>query len=240
MTGAVEFQPAYVLHSRPYRDSSLIVNLFSRDAGRMAVVVRGARSGKRALRQQLQPFTPLLVSYRGRSELKTLTAVEAQAAARLLHGEALYSAFYVNELLMRLLPECDPHPELYLAYRDFLDRVSMPAAALEPPLRQFEFALLAQLGYALAFDADAGSGAPLAAETDYRFVPEQGFIAVATPADRRRSDCFSGAALIAIGAGEFQCDAVRRAAKRLARLALRPLLGSRPLKSREFFTTGPH
>ncbi|TQV84054.1 DNA repair protein RecO [Exilibacterium tricleocarpae] len=235
MVQRVELQPAYVLHSRPYRDSSLIVTLFSRDAGRIAGVVRGGRGARRRTGQHWQPFIPLLVSFQGGGGLKTFTAVEAQSPGWSLQGRVLYSGFYLNELLMRLVPEDDPHPGIYSAYQDFLAAVHGDAAVLEPQLRQFEFALLEELGYAVPFETEAESGAPLETQCHYRFVPERGFLALPEGA-RVTQDCFIGEVLIGISQRQFQIDAVRRTAKRLTRLALKPLLGNKPLKSREFFT----
>ena len=231
----MELQPAYVLHSRPYRDTSLIVELFTRDAGRLGAVVRGGRSGKQRIRQQLQAFIPLLVSFQGRGGLKTLTAVETEAPGWRLQGKVLYSGFYINELLVRLLPEHDPHPDIYRVYGDFLAAVHADAAGLEPQLRHFEFALLAALGYAVPFGVEAQTGLPMEPEQCYRYVSEQGFVQL--PAGNTAGQgCFSGALLAAIERREFDNDETRRAAKRLTRMALRPLLGNRPLQSRALFT----
>jgi DNA repair protein RecO (recombination protein O) len=114
----VNLQPAYILHSRPYRDSSVILEVFTPEHGRISALARGARRKSRggSAAALLQLFTPLLLSFSGRGELKTLTAREAAGTAVSLRGDRLYSGLYVNELLVRLLHRYDPHPQLFVAY----------------------------------------------------------------------------------------------------------------------------
>ena len=157
----VETQPAFVLHSRRYRDTSLILELWTEDYGRVAAVARGARKpGRRVQQIYMQPFVPLLVSWTGKGSLKTLAAREVLGQAVELSGACLYSGMYINELLVRLLPHEDPHPELYYRYRDVL-RTLATAADLEPVLRSFELALLDELGYGIELSLDAESGEPI-------------------------------------------------------------------------------
>ncbi len=230
----IELQPAYVLHTRAYRDTSLIVDLLTCDHGRLSVVSRGAKRRKGGVRQLLNPFTPLLISCQGKSSLKTLTAVESQAAI-FLSGKFLLSGFYLNELLTRLLPELDPQPEVFELYRDVIVALA-DGQPLEPSLRHFEFSLLGLLGYDLVFDAEIDSGKPIQVGEHYCYVPEQGF------RDCRRDNqlarlypVFPGEILLSMGRGDFSDGAVKSAAKKLARLALSPLLGDKPLKARELF-----
>lgn len=242
----VELQPAFVLHSRDYRDTSLIVDFLTPDYGRLSAVARGARGrkGRSSVKQLLAPFQALLISCQGKGELKTLTGIEAAGAPVFLNGNILYSGFYINELLMRLLLPMDAHPAIYAAYQRALaeltalnsvgaDTADLP---LEPVLREFELALLEALGYGLEFCVDGESGAPIARDSLYYFAPESGFICCDGDIYRQRQPgVFSGELLYRIGQREFSTIEVRRAAKQLLRLALKPLLGTKPLKSRELF-----
>jgi DNA repair protein RecO (recombination protein O) len=142
-------QPAYVLHSLAYRETSLVVELWTRELGKISVLAKGARRPHSALRTVLLGFQPLLVSVSGRGDVKTLTAAEWVGGHLPPEGEALFSAYYLNELLMRGLLRDDPHPHLFDNYALALARLAsaMPVA---PTVRQFELALLAELGYGLS------------------------------------------------------------------------------------------
>jgi DNA repair protein RecO (recombination protein O) len=231
----VSLQPAHVIHRRPFRDSSLIVELFSPDYGRVAVVAKGARSGRSrggSRSSLLQPFAPLLCSWTGRSELKTLTGCEADGAALMLQGERLYSGLYVNELVSRLLHHEDPHPGLYADYRRVLDELS-DTPAVDLLLRRFEFGLLEALGYAFDIAVDGRSGEAVQSDRWYVFHPDYGLVASTGP-DGNDGPRFAGADLLALGDGGTDA-AARRCAKRLMRRVLAEYLGERPLKSRELF-----
>src|SRR5690349_6496209 len=161
-----QFEPAHVLSVRPYRETSALVEAFSRRHGRVGLVARGARAPRAKLRGVLQPFQPLLLSFTEGGELGTLTGTEADGAPVALHGEAIFSGWYLNELVLRLLPRRDPHPQLYAHYAEALPALAGDGAA--PALRVFEKRLLAELGYGLelperverdrwyAFDPDHG------------------------------------------------------------------------------------
>ena len=155
----VDLQPAYVLHSRPYRDTSAIIELFTPEYGRLSAVPRGVRrqSRRRSSSARSQPFSPLLVSFSGRAELKTLVASESAGQPHVLAGNSLFSGLYMNELLVRLLHRHDPHPELFAFYAATLKDLSA-GAALEPVLREFELKLLDDLGYSFDFSVDAQTG----------------------------------------------------------------------------------
>jgi DNA repair protein RecO (recombination protein O) len=227
-----ELQPAYVLHQRAYRETSLIVDFLTEDQGRIAAVMRGPR-GKR---QRLQLFTPLLIACKGRGELKTLIGMELSDSPHPLGGAALYCAMYINELLMRVLPVADPQPAVFHLYAQTL-LFLRDNHLLEPLLRRFEFSLLQQLGYGLPLDYDAESGDPIEASAFYRYEAEHGFVCCEqAPENIDAGVYFFGEHLLKIRCVEYDSEPVRRAAKRLARLALYPLLGDKPLKSREFFT----
>src|SRR5262245_10277753 len=157
--GRQDVQPAYVLHSYPFRETSLIVETFTRDQGRVALVARGARRPKSALRGVLLAFQPLHISWAGKSELRTLISAERHGTYLPLRGESLMCGFYLNELLLRLLPRDDPHEALFAAYRDALKALAS-AGEQAAVLRRFELNLLSGLGYAVTLDRDANSGAP--------------------------------------------------------------------------------
>ncbi|WP_341938522.1 DNA repair protein RecO [Marinimicrobium sp. C2-29] len=238
----IEFQPAYVLHTRPYRDTSLLLDLLTPDLGRVGAVAKGVRRGKSQRRPLLNPFTPVLVSLQGKSGLKTLTAVEANGPGHTLLGIALYSGFYVNELLVRLLGELDPNPGIFEDYRWVLESLASngadPAGSPEPLLRQFEWRLLESLGYGISFTHEAETGEPIDRETLYRFDPEAGFIPTYSARDPSFTpQLFSGADLQACARADFADPRVLANAKRLSRMMLQPLLGGKPLKSRELFRT---
>jgi len=230
----VSLQPAYILHSRPYRDSSLLLEVLTAQQGRISLVARGARRRQRggsggAL---LQPFTPLLLGFSGRTELKTLTATEAAGRALQLRGERMFSGLYLNELLVRMLHRHDPHPRLFAAYAASLDALAGPGE-LDDILRRFEFALLAELGYGFALDLDGRSGEPVQAGEWYHYHPDCGLVARGPVADPVQP-AFSGADLLSLAADDFNAG-VRVTAKRLLRLVLATHLGDIPLRSRELF-----
>ena len=234
MSGAaarVDRQPAFVLHRRNYRETSLLLDLLTRDFGRVGVVARGARGARRGAGGACQPFQPLLVSWSGRSELKTLVSAEAVATAPAIAGERLYSALYVNEVLVRVLPQGDAHAQLFHAYAALLPELA-GAADLEPRLRAFELLLLRELGYGLEFDRDCATGGVLEPAGAYLFQAAEGFSAA--PADAQDRS-YPGWALAEIGRGDFSRPQTRRYAKRLMREALAQLLGDRPLASRAYF-----
>lgn len=238
----IEFQPAYVLHTRPYRDTSLLLDLLTPDLGRVGAVAKGVRRGKSQRRPLLNPFTPILVSLQGKSSLKTLTAVEANGRGHHLTGMTLYSGFYVNELLVRLLGELDPNPDIFDDYQWTLEALAAISAesssSPEPLLRQFEWRFLESLGYGISFDQEAETGNPIDPAMAYRFDPEAGFIfagAFQAHAQEISYQLFSGLDLLACARTDFSSLQTLAAAKRLSRLMLQPLLGGKPLKSRELF-----
>lgn len=231
----IELQPAYVLHSRPYRDTSLLIDFFTPTLGRISAVARGVRQRKTRTRSLLNPFTRLLISLQGKSDLKLLTAVEADSLFFNLQGEQLYAGFYLNELLVRLLPDMDAHEEVFDAYQASLS-VLQENASLEPVLRCFELDLLAQLGYGIDFGSDAETGESIDGSENYRFDAQKGFVRI--PANTSLSErelILPGLVLVSIAQRDFTEPATRRCAKLLCRQMLKPLLGSKPLNSRDFF-----
>lgn len=229
-------QPAFVLHARPYRETSQLVELFSAEAGRLSLVARGSRTARSPLKGVLQPFMPLSVSWRGTGELKNLDQVEACGPLIALPGERLFSGLYLNELLYYLLERHTPFPELFSYYRQALELLAAGPDP-QPVLRQFELLLLECLGYGVDFFHAADSGEPLQPDAGYRYLAESGF--VHAEAGQSGGNLYLGAELLALGAHQFTEPAVLRAAKRFCRQALAPLLGSRALKSRALFSTHP-
>lgn len=230
----VNLQPAYVMHSRPYRDSSALLDVFTAEYGRISLVARGLRRQSRrgSGAAMLQPFTPLLVSFSGHSPLKTLVATEAARGMLTLRGERLFSGMYMNELLVRLLHRNDAHPMLFAAYDEALHALA-GSSAVDAVLRRFEFTLLDELGYGFDLAAEGGTGQALHAGHWYRYEPDVGLVDAGERGDPSVS-VFSGSDLLALAAGEFGGPA-RQAAKRLLREALAVHLGQEPLRSRELF-----
>ncbi len=232
-TGAnFELQSAYVLHSRPYRDTSALLEIFSHEHGRLGLVARGVRSGKSKLGGILQPFIPLLISWYGRGELLTLKQAEAAGLPFHLQGNSLMSGFYLNELIIRLLQRADPHPQLFESYCDALAVIAENETRGDE-LRNFEKSLLHELGYGLVLDHDVRSGEVIADEHDYLYRLDSGPIRH----DGQAEDgiCLKGRTLRAIASGEYLDDQSRREAKQLMRAALGLHLGERPLRTRELY-----
>ena len=233
----ISLQPAYVLHSRPYRDSSLLLEVLTAEYGRISLVARGARRRSRggAAGALLQPFIPLLLTYSGRSEMKNLTATEAAGQALPLRGERMFSGLYLNELLVRLLHRHDPHPRLFAAYGLALAELGR-AQGMDEVLRRFEFMLLEELGYGFGLDVDSATGESVQAGHWYHFHPDRGLVARGPAADPEQP-AFSGSDLLAMARGQFG-GGTRLAAKRLSRLVLSSYLGEAPLRSRDLFRVG--
>ena len=235
MSGAkqrVELEAGYLLHQRPYRESSALLEVFTEVHGRVGLVARGVRSARSRQRGDLQPFRPLRFSWQSRGDLGTLIAAESEGAVMALRGKALYSAFYLNELLIRLLARHDPHPVLFSAYSSSL-QVLGQGGDVEAVLRRFEINLLQELGYGLQLDFDVETGEALGPDTLYDYHLESG--PVPTDPDLQGGFVFRGASLLAMARGEFGDPLVLQDAKRLLRAALRLYLGDKPLKSRELF-----
>lgn len=233
-------QPSYVLHQRPYRDSSAIIELFTPEHGRVGVVAKGVKRPKSPWRGLLQGFQPLLISWVGRGELATLTGVDTQGGALRLSPLAVASGFYLNELLMRLLQRHDAHVELFSCYDSTLrhlatlsgDQQSLQSE-LEIVLRHFEMQLLTALGYALVLDHDVASGTPIEREQIYRYHIEHGPVAATADAE---GIIVHGSTLLAMALGNLESDLERREAKRLMRASLGRHLGDKPLFSRQLLS----
>ncbi|SET12508.1 DNA repair protein RecO [Thorsellia anophelis] len=229
---ALSWQRAFVLHSKPFSESSLLVSLFCEKQGSVTVLAKGARSRRSPQKGNLQPFTPLLVRYTGKGEVKTLTGIEAISLSLPLSTTYLYSGFYLNELILRVLEHNTDCSELFLAYLNSLQQLALQADHIESILRRFELTLLKHLGYGVDFLHCAGSGQPVSESMSYIYYPEKGFIASLM----KKRESFTGYELLALANQSFPDELTRLAAKRFTRMALRPYIGSKPLKSRELFT----
>jgi len=226
------WQRGFVLHRRAYSETSLLVDVFTEDTGRLSLLAKGARARRSAWKSVLQPFTPLLLRWSGKSGLKILTKAEPAAIPLPLQQTALYSGFYVNELICRVLEQETAQPQLFQDYLRCLTELAGTPLAVEPVLRRFEFQLLQSLGYGVDFLHCAGSGQPIDENMTYRYREEQGFMASLI----KDNLTFYGRDLLAFEQRRFDDSTVLQAAKRFTRLALKPYLGSKPLKSRELFS----
>jgi len=222
--------PAFVLHSYPFRETSLIVEAFTRDHGRIGLVARGARRPKSALRGVLLPFQPVLLSWSGRGELFTLMRAEWLGGYVPLKGRALICGFYLNELVLRLMPRSDPHDGLFLIYGDALTAL---AAGEDPPtvLRKFEIGLLRELGYAVVLDHEVEHGAPVARERNYVYIVERG--PVGANGARENGVELSGQTLIDMQSGNFTSAVTQRQSKNLMRTLINHYLGDKVLHTRQ-------
>ena len=235
---ASELEPAWLLHRRNYGDGGFLVDVLGLNSGRISAVVRGARRKARGGSHAgvLQPFIPLLVATSGRGELKTLSRLEVASATVELTGERIFSGFYLNELLVRLLPKFVSCPTLFALYGGTVEALMLTEAELD--LRKFELTLLDELGYGLRFDADANNDAVDPTES-YIYDPAKGFSPrVFASAQTGSGDgVWRGDQLLNIADWLFNGDGLelsnRQGLKELTRVALQLQLGDRPLKSRE-------
>ena len=212
----VLLEPSWVLKATAYGDSSLLIEAFSRSHGRVGLVARGARSAKSRPRALLQAFRPLLLSWNESGDLGTLTRVEPRGVAKEFRGEVIFSGWYLNELLMRLLQRHDAHPALFDAYGEVLDALVEQG---EPALRRFELRLLADLGFGLDLPAD------LEPDQTYRYRDGEGPL----PARPEDEDGYPGRMLIDLRDDRLRAPPDLRLARRLLREALAPHLGGKPL-----------
>lgn len=223
-------QPAFVLHTWPYRETSLIVEAFTATHGRVAAVARGAKRPRSELRGLLQAFQPLLLSWFGHAELKTLARAEWRGGLPLVRGSALLCGFYLNELLLKLLPREDPHPALFSAYEATLAELAA-GAEQAPLLRRFELGLLTEMGYAPQLARDADSGAPVIPGQTYRYFFDRGpRLASRDPATG--GPVVRGSTLLALADGRYPDAEAAAEAKRLMREVLDHHLEQRGIESR--------
>lgn len=226
-------EPAYILHTRQYRESSLLLEALSREHGRVGLVARGARGAKSRWRNVLQPFRPLLLSWTQRGELGTLTGADQVASPPALVGESLFCGLYANELMVRFLYRSDPHPGLFDFYRHLLTQL----AAGKPPqpvLRIFEKQLLQSAGFGMQLDHEHGSDRVISADAWYSYEPEAGPVRC-DRGQEKESQLVSGSALLALQSGQIE-DRHLQELKQLMRRLIRNHLGGKPIASQALFT----
>ncbi len=222
-------EPGFVLHNYPFRETSLIVEVFTRRHGRVALIARGARRPKSTVRGVLLAFQPLQLSWFGKSELRTLHRAEWQGGLPALQGMALMCGFYLNELLLRLLARDDPHEKLFEYYQTTL---AVLAEGAEPAatLRRFEKRLLEELGYGLTLDREARTDRPVAPEGSYRYILEEGPVAAGERDDGVK---LLGKTLLDMASDRYDDLVTRQQSKRLMRTLINHYLGDQPLHTRQ-------
>lgn len=224
-------QPAFVLHSYPFRETSLILETLTRDFGRVALVARGARRPKSSLRGVLLAFQPLLLAWSGKSELRTLHKAEWQGGYQALRGLGLVCGFYLNELLLKLLHRDDPHEQLFALYAQTVSALvqnTEPAAIL----RRFEKDLLGELGYALTLDRDVETGEAIRAEGRYAYVVERGPVAAVRGSAENGLE-LSGKTLLDMQADDYTSAETLAQSKALMRMVINHHLGNQNLHTRQ-------
>lgn len=222
-----EWHEGVILHRRPWRETSLWLEVFTRDLGKIALLAKGGRRAKGGTKSALQLFQPLLIRWRGKSELGALTAAEVLPPVLSLTGMALYCGLYLNELLCRLLKRCDPHPRLYAEYLKTLSELAQ-ASDLEACLRRFEMHFLREIGYGLILDHEVEYKTAIDPAACYRYDPEHGPVL-------DKEGWLHGQTLLALREGRLDSSRVRREAKRLLRELIDYRLEGRLLESRRLF-----
>jgi len=233
MSGGIrqENQAVYVLHSYPFKETSLIVELFTREFGRIAVVAKGARRPRSALRGMLQSFQSLLATWSGKTELKTLHSLEWHAGLLVLPGQSLMCGFYLNELLMRLLPRDDAHEALFDEYAQTLKLLAAASEDSAIILRRFEFFLLQQLGYAVPLTHNIHNQA-VQANQQYFYIPEVGPMTSIHEAQQNGVQ-LSGQSLLAMAHNDYSAPLTQQQSKQLMRLLINFYLGEQVLHTRQ-------
>jgi DNA repair protein RecO (recombination protein O) len=226
----------FVLHRRAYRETSYLTDLFTFELGKVSAVARGVRGNKGDKKSLLQSFQPLLLSISGKHELRNLHQLESAGSMLQLVGHQLFSAMYLNELLNRVLPKEVPHPELFLSYQQSLKWLAN-GVDIESCLRQFELFLLDDMGYGIDLKQEYENGKAVEPNVDYCLVLENGIRRIDVIGQKSHpqgTNRFSGEALLQVSNNIWTPNSLQ-CAKRITRMALSPLLGRKPLKSRELF-----
>ncbi len=226
---------AFLLHAHPYSETSLIFDVFARDHGRLALLARGARRPRSALRGVLLAFQPLELGWHGGGEVKTLAKAEWLGGMPLPTGRGLLVGYYLNELLLKLLPREDAHATLFDAYAEALTSLSSTLASTALPdaaaLRRFEKALLRELGYGLSLELDAASGEPLLPDLRYVYQLERGPVL----AESHEGMLYRGKTLLDMAADDYRDPRTATESKQLMRQLLGHYLGGQALQSRRVF-----
>jgi DNA repair protein RecO (recombination protein O) len=224
-------EPGYVLHTYPFKETSLVVELFTRDFGRVGLVAKGARRPASPLRGTLMAFQPLLLAWSGKAELKVLHRAEWQGGHAQLAGLPLICGFYLNELLLKLMARDDPHPGLFAHYETALAMLragELPAAVL----RRFELRMLAELGYALRLTQDV-DGAPIEAQRTYYYAVERGPVDAEAGSPGSESPEIAGRALLDMARDEYTDAITLQQARALMRHVINHYLAGKPLHTRQ-------
>lgn len=229
-----ELIPAYVIHSRAYRDTSLIIETFTPTHGRVSLLVRGAKSGKVQKALILQPFRKLHISWAGRGELPVLTAVEEVGESIRLQGASLACGYYINELVYYLLPKHEPAPELFVQYWPVVEAIR-DEVARDSALRQFEFALLDQTGYSPLLSHEVNGSAEINPAADYCYQVPDGPVSVENPGVK--GVAVSGQTLLELASMNFTSLTNIKEARDLARALIHYHLNGRELLSRSLFSS---
>jgi DNA repair protein RecO (recombination protein O) len=250
----VDGQAAYVLHLHPYSETSLVVDVFTREHGRVPLLARGARRPRSAMRGMLMSFQPLELGWFGGGEVKTLAKAEWLGGMPLLGGRCLLLGYYLNELLLKMLPREDPHGALFDAYAAALHALAAGGADA-PELRRFEKTLLKELGYGLTLDIDVESGRPVVAEREYSYLIERGPVqkvpagthragagALCVPGTPLRGQATAdeapalcGKTLLDMAADDYADPRTRIESRQLMRQLIAHHMGGKPLQSRRVF-----
>ena len=225
----IDGAPAFLLHAHPYSETSLVLDVFARDHGRLPVLARGARRPRSALRGVLIGFQLLELGWFGGGEVKTLARAEWCGGTPLLQGRCLLLGYYLNELLLKLLPREDAHPALFDSYAEAIDALATGAADA-PELRRFEKSLLREIGYGLTLDQDA-AGAPVQPERRYSYLAERGLVAV----EGGEGITLAGKTLLDMDADDYRDPCTLAESKLLMRQLVAQQLGDKPLQSRRVF-----
>ena len=226
----LENEPAFVLHNYPFRETSLLLEVFSRNHGRMAIVERGARRPRSALRGVLMNFQPLTLSWFGKGEVRTMHSAEWQGGQPQLQGRALLCGFYLNELLLNLMARDDPHEQLFDYYQHTLQRLAHEEDHAAT-LRCFEKHLLQELGYALLLEHEADTGKAIDPEAHYRYIIERG--AVAGAPNVAEGLAVSGKTLRDMAVDDYRDMESTRQGKQLMRMLINHHLAGKTLHTRE-------
>jgi DNA repair protein RecO (recombination protein O) len=225
-------QAVYVLHTYPFKETSLVVELFARNFGRVATTAKGARRPRSAMRGMLQSFQPMLATWSGKLELKTLHGLEWNGGLLLLQGEPLMCGFYLNELLLRLLPREDPHEDLFEYYADTLKTLAS-GQDIAATLRRFELKFLQELGYAIPLDMDV-SAEPVLESQSYRYEAEHGAIKLSGAISHYDNGVqLAGKTLIDMFNDDYSHTQTQQQSKQLMRYLLAHYLGDKPLHTRQ-------
>ncbi len=232
----VNQQPAYILHRYDYRETSLLLEVFSRDYGRVSLIAKGAKRQKRNLSAHITAFQPLLLDWGGKGEVGILYAADQVQPYTSLHGRLLYCGLYINELVIKLLQRHDPHERLYDVYAETI-RTLQQTDNFEAELRIFEKVLLVELGYGLVLDRDISDNSPIRSDVCYRYVFDKGPIRHETTNDDclQQSIKIDGASLLALHANKLDDPQCLHEAKQLMRAALAVQLDGKQLACRKLF-----